>query len=356
MIENNFFSTKENSVILSDFDIKIKKIESKNEFEKDRNIYISLIINSMEASPEQWNKNCSITINWIGQHFISLLNKKDFTKEELDNIFSICYRFLIELFLSMKNDLNFKFEDARKFANEKFEEFDFQAQEQIKFANIDMPIRIFKQLNNSELISNLKNNEEILKKLQTSINESKIEYIKQVDKVDKLKSTLKQYETSFNFVGLFDGFNELYKQKRANEESIKFNLIFFGILILLPFISEAYYIFDNKDKLEEIKNIAIYLLIPSFSISAILIYYFRIILHNYKSVKSQILQLELRKTLCQFIQSYTEYSSNIKKDDKEALNKFENIIFSGIVNDDEKLPSSFDGIEQISNLIKSIKS
>ncbi|MDX7568723.1 hypothetical protein SJ550_24910, partial [Serratia marcescens] len=81
----------------------------------------------------------------------------------------------------------------------------------------------------------------------------------------------------------------------------------------------------------------------------------RIALHDYKSLKTQINQIELRKSLCKFIQSYAQYSSKIKKDDASALEKFETIIFSNIVMTDDKLPSTFDGIESIANLIKSTK-
>lgn len=85
------------------------------------------------------------------------------------------------------------------------------------------------------------------------------------------------------------------------------------------------------------------------------IYYFRVLLFNYKSVKSQLLQIELRKTLCKFIQSYSSYSKTMKAQDSDSLAKFENIIFSGIISDEEKLPSTYDGMDQIGKLIQSIK-
>jgi hypothetical protein len=59
--------------------------------------------------------------------------------------------------------------------------------------------------------------------------------------------------------------------------------------------------------------------------------------------------------LCQFIQNYAEYSKEIKTKDKSALEKFENLIFSGIVSDEQNLPSTFDGIEQLSKLADAIK-
>ncbi|TOP14721.1 hypothetical protein CGH22_22460, partial [Vibrio parahaemolyticus] len=96
-------------------------------------------------------------------------------------------------------------------------------------------------------------------------------------------------------------------------------------------------------------------LIPLISMELILIYFFRIILMNYRSTKAQIMQIELRQTLCQFIQSYAEYASEIKSKDATSLEKFENLIFSGILSDPEKLPSTFDGLEQIGKLLKNVK-
>ena len=95
---------------------------------------------------------------------------------------------------------------------------------------------------------------------------------------------------------------------------------------------------------------------PLVAIEILLIYLFRVVLANYQSIKKQLLQIELRMTLCQFIQSYTKYANEMKATDKASLEKFENLIFSGIVMDDQQLPSTFDGIEQISKMMSALKS
>jgi hypothetical protein len=59
-------------------------------------------------------------------------------------------------------------------------------------------------------------------------------------------------------------------------------------------------------------------------------------------------------SLCRFIQSYADYSIDIKEKNSEALSKFEAIIFSGLVGSEDKLPSTFDGIEQLTAFAKSI--
>ncbi|MDI2145510.1 hypothetical protein KBJ94_26055 [Pseudomonas sp. ITA] len=84
-------------------------------------------------------------------------------------------------------------------------------------------------------------------------------------------------------------------------------------------------------------------------------YFFRVVLAQFRSVKAQVLQLDLRIALCQFVQSYAEYSKKIRKDDPGALSKFEAIVFSSLVSESEGIPSTFDGAEQLANLIKSIR-
>ncbi|MNE71224.1 hypothetical protein D3C80_1670810 [compost metagenome] len=59
--------------------------------------------------------------------------------------------------------------------------------------------------------------------------------------------------------------------------------------------------------------------------------------------------------MCQFVQSYAEYSVKVKKDDPNVLSKFEAVVFSSLAPDSEGIPSTFDGAEQLTNLIKSIR-
>jgi len=129
-----------------------------------------------------------------------------------------------------------------------------------------------------------------------------------------------------------------------------------SVLIVLPIISGLIVVYLHLDNIAAVRDGILVSIFPTVSFVAISVYFFRVLLFNYKSVKSQILQIDLRKTLCRFIQNYSEYSSNIKKNDASSLDKFESIIFSGIVTDDGNLPSTFDGMEQIGKLIKAAKS
>ncbi|MBJ9951464.1 hypothetical protein I5735_00115 [Acinetobacter baumannii] len=65
-----------------------------------------------------------------------------------------------------------------------------------------------------------------------------------------------------------------------------------------------------------------------------------------------MMQLELRMALCQFIHNYAEDSESLYSKNKNGFEKFENIIFSPIVASDDKIPTTFDGIDQIAKLIE----
>lgn len=72
-------------------------------------------------------------------------------------------------------------------------------------------------------------------------------------------------------------------------------------------------------------------------------------------MKAQLIQIDLRMTLCQFIQDYADYAKEVRKDSPLLLERFDQLVFSGIVSSEGAIPSTFDGIEQIANLIEKIK-
>ncbi|GAD02019.1 hypothetical protein [Agarivorans albus] len=352
------FDTNQSKTVLSKFKHKVDVLVPDDDFGKQRNSLIRLVVSSMENKPEQWDNLCQINIEWIGDQFISRLSDEEqkLSKERLDDICSMCFRFLFELYLSMKNDLAMEFESARRFVFNNVGLFESHAKEQIEFAIRDMPISIFKSIANSDSIESIKDFNSISAKAEELKKEWEKDIVDKETRVNKLKESLSEYENGFNFVGLFQGFDDLAKEKSDERDNILFWLKVLSALVVLPVLAELIIIYKNIDNIAAIKDGLIVSIFPTLSLAAIAIYYFRVLLFNYKSVKSQLLQIDLRKTLCRFIQHYSEYSSEIKKQDSESLAKFENIIFSGIVTEDGNLPSTFDGVEQIGKLIKSAKS
>ncbi|RZG44732.1 hypothetical protein EXU28_13865 [Acinetobacter wuhouensis] len=95
--------------------------------------------------------------------------------------------------------------------------------------------------------------------------------------------------------------------------------------------------------------------IPFITMILITLYLVRISLQDKRSIQSQMMQLELRMALCQFIHNYADDSEALHKKNKEGFEKFENIIFSPIVASDDKIPTTFDGMEQLAKLIEVVR-
>lgn len=122
------FNTNQSKSILARFKHKIDGLDPANDFEKQRNSLIRLVIGSMENKADQWDELCQINIQWIGDKFINrLADEEELSKERLDDICSMCFRFLFELFLSMKNDLSMEFETARRFVLNNVDSFEHNA-------------------------------------------------------------------------------------------------------------------------------------------------------------------------------------------------------------------------------------
>ncbi|HEQ3484970.1 TPA: hypothetical protein VGS89_001540 [Vibrio cholerae] len=353
-----FFSTNQSKTVLAKFKRKINDLVPADDFEKQRNSLILLVVGSMENKPDQWDELCEINIQWIGDQFINRLadEANELTKEKLDYICSMCFRFLFELYLSIKNDLAMEFEAARRFVFNNVDSFEHNVKEQIEYAIRDMPINIFKAITNSDAIESLKNFNAVSAKAEKLTKDWHADLAEREAKVNSLKESLSKYENAFNFVGLYQGFDELAIEKKAERDGILFWLRVLSVVIISPIVAELIFVYLHLDNVAAVRDGLIVSIFPTVSLVAISVYYFRVLLFNYKSVKSQLLQIDLRKTLCRFIQNYSEYSSDIKKKDANSLEKFENIIFSGIVTDDGNLPSTFDGMEQIGKLIKAAKS
>lgn len=370
------------SMVLTSFVSKLRSQKNNTKFQTERDGLILSILESIMKYTDVWDRNTSITASYIGIQFIGKLTEgvdtnnsaEDFRTDYLDGVFAALYRFSLEVDLSATGDIEFDVNRMKNFAASDRINFSPIAGSQIDYANSSLPIGILKGIVNT---SGFKSLNEFLRVLNDSkqerddiINEQKAaseryksdalqkesdwqKYITEKNaEINQIKTALDSYETAFNFVGLYDGFKSLSKDKSSEKRWSLFFVISLGILVFAPLAWEVLASSPER-KFNNIYDVLY--LIPIFSITLILVYYFRVALQSYSSIKAQLSQIELRKTLCQFIQSYGKYSSKMKKEDPESLTKFESIIFSGIITNGENIPSTFDGLEQIVKLVGELK-
>ncbi|WP_373752822.1 hypothetical protein [Neisseria weixii] len=168
-------------------------------------------------------------------------------------------------------------------------------------------------------------------------------------RVGKLAEKLEEQKTAFNFVGLSQGFQAILTKKN-NARHWTFGILCVMLMATLTPVGFSFWKFTQGEELSWQK------MLPVIGLEFVLIYFFRVVLSHYNSIQTQIMQLELRQSLCQFIQNYADYAKEMKANDGVSLEKFENLIFSSILSNPDKVPGTFDGIESVTALIKEVRS
>ncbi|MBH0041850.1 hypothetical protein [Pseudoalteromonas sp. SWXJZ10B] len=382
-----FFEQRDNNLSMQNF--VVNAITCKNEIQNQDssvNLYLNDTLSIFQAAPKKWDNDCILSINEIGEKFVEAIlelqppfHKDPDLSEKLELIFKYSMKFLSERdfknSLSDTQHLSINEERLNKVVDNidayiNHNEVSKSLKKYLRNIKYSSAYEITKDLYHSKEINlfssfqeehnKAKNTLQDLENQSKSVKEDLIKHHSLLEqretKVNDLKNILEQQADAFNFVGLYKGFNDLAKAKSIEAKNLFSGLLGMGVLITIPLLCSIFNwlpenITQSKEPLTHLAK-----LLPIISLEIIFIYFFRVILQNYKSVKAQILQIELRKTLCQFIQKYAEYSKEIRaNDDMNILDKFENLIFSGIISDAENLPSTFDGMDQIGKLLSSLK-
>ena len=325
--------------------------------------YTQIILEKMFQSDDCWLSICPFNYHNGNSNLFEekLISLQHWNLEILDATFLIAIKFLQEAELTTRRQSrNSIFDDNTYetiwdwFRSLKNDDISPDEISQLNYIQSDYSLMLLNDylgnksfqafLNYEENIKKIEQHSIVLKETSDNIQKSAEE---KLEKVKQLSDTLKNLEQGFNFVALSDGFSRMLNEKKESKESIL--QLLFLIAVIISAIPAYKFLSDGGANLTW-QQIAI-----SAGLELVLIYFFRVVLFHYRTVQTQIMQLDLRLSLCQFIQSYAEYAKEIKTNDKDALDKFENLIFSSILSSDEKIPSTFDGLEQLNSLIKQFK-
>ena len=328
------------------------------------------IVEDINKNLDEWNNNCPFSIEKLISYIFK--NNTGFSSIS-DELYLICGMLLREHTLTMertgktiswilRNWYTFKNEATKFISEENYHSLNdlISGRFDIDVINKYLGNRSFQAFSNYE--DKVKEAEEKLNKIDSTIK-LETENLKNLlsekeEKVKTLASKLKEQKIGFNFVGLSQGFENLLSKKRTSKwTSFSIMAIFCIFLITVPivFLGGRFLNWFPEYNINW-NNIGWEHTLPIFGLEFVLIYFFRVVLTHYNSIQTQIMQIELRQSLCQFIQSYADYAKEIKEKDGGSLEKFENLIFSSILSTPDKVPSTFDGLEQLSNLIKNLKS
>ncbi|QGT79599.1 hypothetical protein GM160_07445 [Guyparkeria halophila] len=353
-----FFAREDNLGVLERF------IRDANAAHVDDPIYNKRLVRSKEIvahivrNPSGWDSRCEFNSRHIGDQFIDALRNFDPSQHlDIDNIYSMSYRFLCEFdfLIGAGKELTLELRSIKNRIQEDSDEMDANVRSQIHYASYVMPANITKDFLNDERIDLFRRFEERQAEAESLKEKWDREIEKKETSANALKDKLEEYESGFNFVGLYQGFEDLLKKKKSEARILFLSLLGLGVLALAPLLLALVLSVSGIYSGELFSVSHLVVLIPLVSIEVLLLYFFRIVLVAHRSAKAQIMQIELRQTLCQFIQSYASYASEIKKEDSSALEKFESLIFSGILSNSERIPSTFDGVDQLVSLADKVR-
>lgn len=355
-----FFAKEENSDVIRRLSQALQSMEGGTNPSTILAPTLKQIVDLILAHKQQFDEYCTANIEWIGVNLIRDIDEflgasPDKHAALIKSIFAAAYRFLCELEFTQPADPSFEIMRIKSFVEEHLGEFASTDKQQIIYANYTMPAHLAKRLINHPSIADFRKFADTVESAATLKREWDRDLTEREARLAALKDNLKNITSAFNFVGLVNGFQRMSEAKVKEKHFAFRSLLFLGALMLLPIVLQIGFVVQNIDIVEGRKGILIYTLPTVIALEVILFYFFRVVLTQFRSVKGQLLQLDLRVSLCQFIQSYAEYSTKIKVQDANALSKFEALIFSGLVTEEAGIPSTFDGIEQIANLIKSIR-
>lgn len=322
---------------------------------------LSQALNFMASNPAKFDQYAALNVRWIGTSFLNEISRVaepgDANRPiQISLAFALAYRFLCEFEFTQPGDPSHELSRVLMFPRENLNQFASEAQRQLVYASYTMPVNIAKHLLGDPAIAEFRNfsaSVERSRKLQAEWDES---LNKRQALLQALSANLAKATSEYNFVGLVKGFQNL-RASKADESWWSFGgLLLAGVSMLIPPLTYLGYVLWNIDVIEQKKTTLVFALPTVLAIEVVLFYFFRVLLIQFKSVKAQLLQLDLRIALCQFIESYADYIANLRDKDPGALSKFESIVFSGLVADEGEIPSTFDGLEQLATLIKQLKS
>lgn len=170
-----------------------------------------------------------------------------------------------------------------------------------------------------------------------------------IEQIDKYEKNLLNKRSEYNFVTLADAFVSIRKIKK--NEMKKANFMFYGaavLLLLTPLLLLLFHISEHASVFEGWMKL--FYILPVTTFELLLLYFTRLFYFSKNAVMAQLLQIDFRLTICEFIESYVE-DRKTSTENQETWRSFEALIFSPIQMKEDKIPSVLDGADAIAEFI-----
>ena len=191
--------------------------------------------------------------------------------------------------------------------------------------------------------------------IEREIVKSRIKMDEDKDIIQELEKVISNYRSEFNFVGLSHAFAKIRKVKAIElRDAVVWYRNIGGLIFIAPLV--AFLLHFIMPSLFSKGVEGLFLFLPLVTVEIVLFYFFRLSYLESKSIKTQILQIDVRLSLCAFIHSYIDFRKENGGDVSELLKCFDTMIFSPIQAVEGNIPSMFDGSEAIANFLSKVVS
>lgn len=203
---------------------------------------------------------------------------------------------------------------------------------------------------------NIKRNEDTSNKLTTELNKLIQDTKTTKSDLDVYQKKLEEYKGEYNFVLLSKAFNNLHDKKSSELIKTKVLIWLFTTLLALPpafsFVNHIRNWFPTG---EGLTLLSFYLPLLTFEI--LIFYFMRLYYSESRALNTQLLQIDHRLSICEFIYDYFEKKNKSDdKDNKESWALFESLIFSPIQMTSDNIPSVLDGANAVAELAGKVMS
>lgn len=173
----------------------------------------------------------------------------------------------------------------------------------------------------------------------------------------EMKTLWEDIKQHYHNAVLVEGFSQMRADKLKEKEDAVRSTFWLGVvMVVLPLIQVSIFLlFGDTNFAKTYAEKILFIAPPVVAMELLIFYFFRIALSHNRSITAQILQLDLRIALSQFVKGYQDYNKRLSDNERKGLEKFESMIFSGIAPNDGGIPTTFDGISEIAKLIEAIK-
>lgn len=222
-----------------------------------------------------------------------------------------------------------------------------------------MAFEIYKEFLESQELKDAKNLTINISKAQAQLEScvegiitnatSSIEYLDTVRTEAKLLSDrLTDVKREGNFKLLAKAFSTIRQNKKKEAIFAQCRMWFFIVLLMTMPICLFSYFFYKEITFTWLSSLRY---VPLISLEVLFFYFMRLFYIEVKSLKSQLVQIDLRLNLCEFIYDYVETRDRTHSDKvNDSWKAFEALIFSPIQPNEDKIPSVMDGTDVLAEL------